>query len=1262
MHSFSARLSASLALVAAMVAWAGCSEDPSGKDEPGEVSVTDDAKAGDVAALDASKTDPDSASTKDVAFADDTKTPVDAGAVPDVDTGADVVSGGDAGVVASPDSAGVKDAVAQADAGSTTDAGTTTDAGSGSDVGASADTSSSPDGGAVAPKPAAGAFTKEPNDSKAKAVELPYGGGGGGSVGGADKADWFVVKAKHKGKLRVYRLGGHVAVKTTVAGDDHYIEVTASKKTGYQLLVDFRPDPVTLKDHDPFVVGKKAEIRGAGLGTSKDLVFVSIGHVQAEVTSASGSKIEVVVPYGASDGPLRVISGGRRAKVIDAKVTAPTYPAMKFSGGVLTKKGDTSWLAGVISVVAGRTVTAETLYKAVKPHGLTAAGWSPWRNRHRLKGAPKDIDAIGTLAKTLEKLPEIESAAAVTMGGSESGLWATAPYYAPSSPNLYDTQKLVGLTSAWKQFETMGGGARPPAHIGFFDTGLFSGITKPCNYGFNPYPKHTGAGGFELFLSTNGNDWTRPALADWTDRGDLTPSQCEVIGPGPQSNGHGTACVGIIGAVVPMATGATHTRANGALSGFSRPGIDTGLPFVIDVWSTRNEQRKYLTQHQMFDAIARAQGVKQVFGVNWGGPFGHQSPGDPFSWNTDSVWLVSAHNHNKLAHTYWPGKFAHRPNHLLVGATVAPNEGRWDPAGNYASNNGPFVNVVGPTYVYGLRGGTSFYGDIDGTSSVTPQVTAMAGFIRWLRSDLQAASVVALIRETGVDVNSYDSSWQRGAARLPRIDWMRLLTSEPMMMALYPEIRPLLLIGDRVGGANTVTAWPIHPETGTKNGLPKKIALGPCNDQTKPKAGPVDIRISPDGSRAAVTCNVLNKVVIISLQELRALGSVQLTGSIGLHDRAWMDPEGILHVPIAIDGGAGVALVDTYGPELIAEKKLNDDVVPWTIAGPQLRTIRGTLLSSKGKDAGQLTTYDHLARQRQFGVTYPPQKLSAHYKGAFPSGLALSPDGKRFTVTYSGTINDTELVDVPVGTAGFPVPVAKQNFSMKMLLTTLERPYDLAWLPDTGLSGAGMNGRNLFVTSFADDRLVMMKDVNSGTYPDTWKTVATFKNKSKSYPDRVRAFHNGRAMFVSEWKGSVRIIKLPLLLTGPSKAYTTAMGGFTRPVGIAPTPLISVVHPRHNVRVSRLLSPTYLLRDTSAVEVTCTVKNAIGGAVIATDTRNPLPDETRIKAGFATCGPFDLKGQAGGLLHIEIEVKSEHADGKKPTYRTIRVTRTMNGV
>ena len=1157
-----------------------------------------------------------SAGVTDAGAATDGAAPVDASDTPDVGQPADAGSLGDATADATAADATAADATAaDATAADATTAGAAT---------------------------TASLFALEPNDTLKTATALPYGGGGRGTVGGSDAADWFVVHGHHGGALRVWRLNGAVQIKTSTVGDKHYIAVTAAKSTAYALLVDFRPTAVSVTSTDPLVVGKSGVIHGQGFGDAAELVRVVIGGVLAPVISVSADKINVLVPYGAASGELRVVSGGRAANGMQVTVTAPAYPAIGYSGGVVTQTGSQRWLAGVISVRAGPTVTAEALLAAVKPLGLGASGWSPWRNRHRLSGAPTVLTDVHALAKKLMALPEVAHASAVRLDVRDNGQWATSPFYAHNAEARYRTVNLTGLHDAWKLFETLGGVAGERVRVTLFDSGLWSKQTNPCSPSFDAYPYRDDTGGFDLMLpDASGANWSRPAsLGDWVDRGDTTPTVCDAgTQANPHLDGHGAKCVGVFGAVVPLAAEATH--ANGALTGFSRAGVDTGLPFLADVWSTRTPSGAHLSTQQLGDAMWRQElGGASVVTFSTGAVGDAALFDDPFAVS-ENVWVVAAGNEASPASDSWPQRYASRPNHLLVGAVQAPGDER----ASY-SNFGPLVNIAAPTEIYTTYAGPGHFDYVAGTSSSTPLVGAMAAFVRWIRPDLHAATVVALVSGTGVDVRTR-SDWHRGDTPLPRVDWMRLLTSAPIQEVLAPDVRPLLLIADRDNSGGSLHVYAIDPQTGKPVGAKKQVGLGAC-------VGPVDVKIAPDGSRAAVTCSSSNSVSVISLHTLLVIGHVQLQGVVGSHNRTWIDPAGILHVPVVVGGGGGVALIDLYGPELIAEEKVNDDTIPWSIAPIDPDQWTGVLISSKGADAGRLTTYTPASRQRKLVGPFPQQTFAPHYKGSYPAGLALSPDGDTLTATFSGTLSDLELVDIDASGAT-PSITPNKSFSLKMNGTVLERPYDVVWLPNTGITGPGMTGKTLFVTSWADDRLAMLHNVG-GAYPAAWQTIATFKNKTKSNPERVSTLQSGRAVFVSAWNGSVGVVTLPLNQSGSDLPYDKKIGGFVRPVGVTATPLVSIAHPRAGVRIGRHVSPTYLLRDTTAVQVTCRIERP-DGTVLKSESRSPLPGATNLTPGFATCGPFDLGGE--GLVFVVVEVATKHDDGTTPTYLSRRATRRL---
>lgn len=1055
-------------------------------------------------------------------------------------------------------------------------------------------------------------YDAEPNDSREQAIALPYGGGGRSTVGGEDPADWFVVHAAHDGEIRAWVLEGLVELSIESEGRDHYLQVTATEETEYALLVDFLPDPAWVDAVDDLVVGEEAQLRGGGFGSRPDLLRVHVDGVVFPVLEAEEEVLTVLVPYGASSGSLQLVSGGHPAQAVSVDVQAPEYVLSPLPGAsVLASGPEGDFVPGSLVLQVGPRVTADDVEAISKAHGGEVEGWSPHARLFQLAVPTQDYEELLALAAELAMEDGVESASPVFAGeDTEPGQWDSAPFYNLSPTRRYASHETSGLESAWRTVETFGGPTREAVQVAFVDTGISDQAHWPagCDPGFEPFPSSSNGGpGFRLFeLDPQLQYGQAPALQDLGD----IPSTCQ-----DAIDGHGTACVGVLAALGPRDE--VPSKANGALAGFARAGRDPPFNARVDVYSTLLAGGTSLTIPQMLATLAQVPDLG-VIGVNWGLP-GNTSV-NPFEHRTDNVFLVAAHNRNSDVGTDWPARKTTHAHTLAIGAADPVTDTRKD-----YSNFGIGVEMAASTDIWGIYGGPNGFTAVGGTSAATPFTTAAAAFVRWLAPDLQASSVAALLVETGADV-SFDSSWQRPTMR--RLHWARLATSPPIVSAMDLEVQPLLLVGDRAD--SSITALPLDESTGLPAGPGTRAPAG-CLD-------PVDIQVSPDGARAAVVCSGTDSVAILSLHSLEVIAEVELeeivgndflSPDIGIHNRSWMSLTGMLYVPGVADGHTTVSMIDVYRGELLGTRVITevDGTVPWGIAPISHTQDWVALLTSQG-DAGHLVNLYADPHGRSWeGGTLSASAFGDYYPAEYPTGLALSPDGETLAVSFSGKFSDTELVDVPVSALSATVEGGKGYF-MRSEGLVLERPYDVAWAPDVGLDGI----QTLFVPSWADESLVRLEKLGDG-YPEGWEVTGTWETSTGGNPERVHVLQNGRAVYMSSWKGSVGMAQLPVDQSFAGRSFDDTIGGFDQPVGVMVTPLVSIVHPRHDASIGGQLEAVFLLRSGSAASVDCVISKWDGTEI----TRHALG---ALPAGYHSCPAFYLNDEQG--VRVKVEVSESH--------------------
>lgn len=152
--------------------------------------------------------------------------------------------------------------------------------------------------------------------------------------------------------------------------------IVACKKSTDDPVVT--PKPVTsITSIDPATapVGSTIAVNGTNFSTDPSSNTITIGGVTATIVSASATRLVVVVPAGATSGPVSVTAGGQTAQspgsfTVALAALKPTKEVLGTTFANLTWKKDTIYLLrGLVYIPADFTLTIEpgTLIKGAGP-------------------------------------------------------------------------------------------------------------------------------------------------------------------------------------------------------------------------------------------------------------------------------------------------------------------------------------------------------------------------------------------------------------------------------------------------------------------------------------------------------------------------------------------------------------------------------------------------------------------------------------------------------------------------------------------------------------------------------------------------------------------------------------------------------------------------------------------------------------------------------------------------------------------------------
>jgi hypothetical protein len=1030
-----------------------------------------------------------------------------------------------------------------------------------------------------------------------------------------------------------------------------HIGVEADEATDLLLAINFAPETPQVESLEPTTAspGNQVIIRGDRFGNAADDVRVWLGGAWAQVDSVTDEEIAVTVPFGAASGAVIVHVASKHSEHLEIAVDHPDRPELDIPGladeDLAYSEDGVAYARDRLLITLDPTADEAVIDEVISSWPTEKLGWLPSTNTWavRFEGAEGAEDlkpiltALGRDARVTGLMADQPVRFRYTGAMTDAN-----PYLAfedlkgsfIDQRHLYGARGIAGWGDAVRLFNGLGGSAGPEVTIAVPDSGLFSDSSDPSSRVDHEFPTSGASGTFRYFGSSGGAFVQETDETTWRDlHGNL---------------GHGTLIAGIIGAANQEAPDTRGT--NGLLTGFQRAGVDDdndgvydeigeSIPFRVDAYNIEYELQE--TSGALTWEVCQylaGQGY-DIVNMSWGWPenplatwitaevtAGRLPPGSaigtPFTAASGTLWFAAVDNANTISDGStpvqpidWPSDLAGSlANVVAVGATAGINEvGDVPDVRQPYSNYGYPLTLVAPDTLYTTcdEGTSSNVNEIGycrntGTSFATPHAAALAALLRHLNPALDPGTVRGIMTSHGVDVNHevtdahghLTDAWQRGFDPLPRINWVTTLTS-PLIInsGLEPDHDALLLFG--TDGAND-NLWPVPIDAGTgayTGDTVETVDLSGIGCER-----PVETQVSADGLRVAVVCADTDSVHVMTVPEWKEIADISL-GDIGIHNRAYLSPHGLLHVPY-VSGNGHVAIIDVYQGEYVRDVDLGYAYAYNWGTAPVERTGKQVAFLVSDADPGRIVTVESEPWNQRAEVV-DSDNFGSCFEGArTPTGIGLSPDGNQLTVTFSHNLSSVELVDVGAGDTTSIDCTTYNHFAQGHLF--LSRPYDAAYNPAYDTVG----DRILAVPSWDDGVLAIMQETGAD-YPWAWVVTATYLVTPGANPDRVAWLQTGDAVFMTSYtEETVSYLAFDPNEAGVDLWFDNTYAGMGRPSGLAVTPLAGFISPRHDAFVAGQLSPVLHLRDSDVVRVSCTLGSESSSTVL-------------IENGFAVCPALD---------------------------------------
>ena len=326
---------------------------------------------------------------------------------------------------------------------------------------------------------ASGSLDTEPNGDQLTAAPLRIGPSVSGSIGGGDASDTFRVESSLAGSLTLklsLNAGAEPSGLVVIVRDASGSELTrihmdslsvdlvlpvgaafltiesAGATASYEASLDFDQADVVITSVSPATgsPGTAVAILGSGFSARPADNIVFFGNVPARVVTASPSRLDVMVPANAINGPVEVVVRSRRsvgpqfmtgsAGPLPAPFVAPVDPAAIRQDPVSRRLVDVTRFLVTVDPQADRTAVEQS----IQPLGGSIVGIMPTQSRYVL-----EFKNIATLAVHAERRRILQLMPVFTMVASSTLI----DFSTPTLLDIRDTTQADAetLTAAYRR-------------------------------------------------------------------------------------------------------------------------------------------------------------------------------------------------------------------------------------------------------------------------------------------------------------------------------------------------------------------------------------------------------------------------------------------------------------------------------------------------------------------------------------------------------------------------------------------------------------------------------------------------------------------------------------------------------------------------------------------------------------------------------------------------------------------------------------------
>jgi len=761
------------------------------------------------------------------------------------------------------------------------------------------------------------------------------------------------------------------------AGTTYYLHVSASSGSGHYRLrgrMLYDAPAISGISATSGVPGDSVTVSGTNLGASVSDVWVHVGGVLADVTSASSTSLTFTVPLQALDGYVEVCTVG------GCDQTAFTTGSSSFSSPLDYSRPDPAdlspfgghpmWFNRIIVSYTGNvdaTDAATVMDDAVTAlggvlTGYTQTGFIPYDNTYdweltwdssaTLTDYVDLIDQLGTEAD-VDGIDAETPVQGTTLGtGMDMGmLWSGVQ-------DAYAAQDIIGAEETWRLLAT----SYPLVTLGspvvdVVDAGMFDNAVD----GIVPFS--AGNVSEEVYQPTSGT-WAEYEPASASD---------PLAGSSPSHGEQVAALIGAANRQSPAWDGGAHTkRMCGILGCTQQYGVDDdgdssmdtsdsdgeAFPFQMHVWEYTPSYSSGGDGSTNFDLLStlshigncpsagtctrpdivnlsRQQPVPPggitdalLVDANYAsGVFG-QFPADTLlvasaGNNPDGYATPTIAQHNLLAQ--WVSNWA--PSSLIVAGSD-PRESAGDQP--FDTLSGPEVDLAAPSYagvvpidnghpipgpVYGWATGTSISAPL--VSSAVALVYAIGGTPSGSSTPMTVADAATEVTSQAIPITMDSTIYSDWGGPMIRLDLFgAVLDTMAMTGALDTAVRVFADDDNSASATATLYSEEVDPADGTFDA--STLHSVSLTDEGCTEAG--DVEVDPRGDMVYVLCTGdPGSVYAYTTQNLDYVGKAELTGAVDLTTEMVVTVDSVVLVPSVSGSDEVVDLWDSFDGGKIGE-------------------------------------------------------------------------------------------------------------------------------------------------------------------------------------------------------------------------------------------------------------------------------------------------------------------------------------------------------